>query len=220
MEAVTGMILAGGKSRRMGGGDKSLSLLGGRPLIAHVIDRIRPQVSDLIVNAAADGERFREFGLEVVCDVIEGQAGPLAGVLTGMEWLSENRPGCEWLLTVPVDTPFLPPDLVRRLAEAVSNDKADMACALSGGRTHPVIGLWPARLSGVLRHALTVEDVRKIDAWTARYRIAHVEFATVPQDPFFNVNRPEDLAEAEAASSFPSPPVSFLKDDANKKLPS
>jgi len=196
MKAITGMILAGGMSRRMGG-DKSLCELGGRPLIAHVIDRIRPQVSDLIINAG-NGDRFEEFGLEIAADTVEGQAGPLAGVLTGMEWVSENRPGTEWVLTVPVDTPFLPLDLVQRLMGAVSNDKADMACAMSNGRTHPVIGLWPAGLAGELRHALTIEDIRKIDFWTQRYRIAHVAFDDIPADPFFNINRPEDLAEAEA----------------------
>lgn len=200
--AVNGLILAGGKSRRMGGDDKSFRMLGGKPLIAHVIERIRPQVSELIINAG-DADRFKEFGLEVIADVVEGRAeegpaGPLAGVLSGLERLA-GKPGGEWLLTVPVDTPFLPPDLAERLTDAVRQDQADMACAMSKGRVHPTVGLWPVSMAEELRHALVVEGLRKARLWMARYRVARVAFDDAPADPFFNINRPEDLAEAEAA---------------------
>jgi molybdopterin-guanine dinucleotide biosynthesis protein A len=198
INAVAGVILAGGKSLRMGGGDKSLVMLGGKPLIGHVIERVRPQVADLIINAGGNADRFGDFGLDVVADTVEGQAGPLAGVLTGLEWLAEKRPDADWLLSVPADTPFLPADLVRRLINALIDGKANMACAKSLGRVHPVIGIWPPALAGDLRRAVIDEGVRKTRAWTARYRIAHVEFNASPADPFFNVNRPEDLAAAEA----------------------
>ena len=181
----------------MGGGDKSLVILGGKPLIAHVIGHIRPQVGKLIINAGGNAKRFGDFGPDVVADTIKGQAGPLAGVLTGLEWLAEKRPDAGWLLSVPADTPFLPADLVSRLMDAVGNGKADMACAKSLGRAHPVIGVWPSALAGDLRRAIVDEGVRKTRAWTARYRIAHVEFNAAPTDPFFNINRPEDLAMAE-----------------------
>ncbi len=199
INAVAGVILAGGKSLRMGGGDKSLVMLGGRPLIAHVIERVRPQVADLIINAGGNVDRFGDFGLDVVADTVGGHAGPLAGVLTGLEWLAEKRPEAGWLLSVPADTPFLPADLVRRLMDALIDGGADMACARSIGRIHPVIGIWPSSMAGDLRRAIVDEGLRKARAWTARYRVAHVEFNAAPVDPFFNVNRPEDLAAAEAA---------------------
>ncbi|HEC90385.1 MAG TPA: molybdenum cofactor guanylyltransferase MobA [Alphaproteobacteria bacterium] len=198
MNIVAGVILAGGKSLRMGGGDKSLVMLGDKPLIAHVIERVRPQVADLIINAGGNAERFGDFGLDVLADTIGGRVGPLAGVLTGLEWLAKNQPTAGWLLSVPADTPFLPPDLVRRLTDALIDGKADMACAKSLDRSHPVISIWPSTMAGDLRRAIVDEGVRKVRAWTARYRIAHVEFNAAPVDPFFNVNRPEDLAAAEA----------------------
>ena len=194
---VAGVLLAGGLARRMGGGDKGLALLGGRSLMDRIIKRIRPQVSELIINANGDGARFAEYGLPVVADVIGDFAGPLAGVLTGLEWAAENAPGRPWVASFATDAPFLPGDLVARLLGAAMAEEADMACAASGGRSHPVFALWPVALRGALRHALVDEDIRKIDAWTARYKVATVEFAAAPLDPFFNANRPEDFAEAE-----------------------
>lgn len=180
----------------MGGGDKCLRPLGGRPLLAHIIERARPQVSALVVNANGDPARFASFGLPVVADTIEGFAGPLAGVLTGMEWAAKHRPRAAWLATFATDAPFFPRDLVARLHDAVARERADMACARSNGQDHPVFGLWPVRLAADLRRAME-EGVRKVDLWTARYRLAVAEFAAQPFDPFFNANRPEDLAEAE-----------------------
>ncbi len=194
---VAGVILAGGRARRMGGGDKCLHRLGGKTILEHVIDRARPQVSRLVLNANGDPGRFAQFGLPVAADAIGGFAGPLAGVLTGLEWAREHAPHCPWVASFATDTPFFPEDLVARMLAAVDEEGADIACAASGGRSHPVFGLWPVRLAGELRHALADEDIRKIDLWTARYRLVTVEFPTEPRDPFFNVNRPDDLADAE-----------------------
>lgn len=194
---VAGVILAGGRARRMGGGDKCLHRLGGKTILEHVIDRARPQVSRLVLNANGDPGRFAQFGLPVAADAIGGFAGPLAGVLTGLEWAREHAPHCPWVASFATDTPFFPEDLVARMLAAADDEGADIACAASGGRSHPVFGLWPVRLAGDLRHALAVEDIRKIDLWTARYRLVTVEFPTEPRDPFFNVNRPDDLTDAE-----------------------
>ena len=196
-EYCVGVVLAGGLARRMGGGDKSLLALAGRPLLAHVIERAGPQVGPLILNANGDPGRFESFGLPVVADVIKGFAGPLAGILTGLEWARQHAPGVAWMASFAGDAPFLARNLVARLAQAVEEGAADLACATSGGRTHPVFGLWPVRLAGDLRRALVDEGERKIDAWTARHRIVRVDFPCLPYDPFFNINRPEDLAEAE-----------------------
>ncbi len=195
--AVAGVLLAGGRSRRMGGGDKCLREIAGRPVLAHVIERAQAQVSAIFLNANGDPERFADYGLPVVSDAVPGFAGPLAGVLTGMEWAAANAPDCPWVASFATDAPFLPGDLVARLLGAIEAEGAALACAASGGRAHPVFGLWPVRLAAELRRALVEEGIRKIDLWTARYRLATVEFPTDPVDPFFNTNRPEDMAEAE-----------------------
>ena len=199
---VAGVLMAGGRSRRMGGGDKCLRALAGRPILAHVIARVKPQVGPLVLNANGDPARFAEFGLPVAADVVGGFAGPLAGVLTGLDWAAERVPGCAWLASFATDAPFLPAELVARLAAAVEAPGVDMACAASDGRAHPVFGLWPLALRDDLRRAMVEEEVRKVDVWTARYRLARVEFPLVetaagPLDLFFNTNRPEDLESAE-----------------------
>jgi molybdopterin-guanine dinucleotide biosynthesis protein A len=196
MTEVTGCILAGGLARRMGGGDKGLIRLGGRLVLDHVLDRLKPQVSQVMLNANGDPTRFAHYGLPVVPDSVEGFAGPLAGVLAGLEWARDNTQA-EWVATAATDTPFFPVDFVTRMLAAIEAAGADMACAASDGRHHPVFGLWPVRLAADLRHALVEEDVRKVDLWTARHKLVAVEFATQPHDPFFNVNRPEDVEEAE-----------------------
>lgn len=193
MNAV-GVILAGGLARRLGGGDKALTELGGRPLLSHAIDRLSPQVDRIVINANGDPSRFEAFGLPVVADTVEGFAGPLAGVLAGMEWAKSRN--CHWIVTVATDAPFFPEDLVARLFEAVSDDSADLACVESNGRAHPVFGIWPVRLVDDLRHALVVEDIRKVDVWTGKHRLSRVAFPAPVVDPFFNINRPEDVAEA------------------------
>jgi molybdopterin-guanine dinucleotide biosynthesis protein A len=193
---VVGVLLAGGQSRRMGGGDKSLRLLGGRAILDRVIDRFRPQVGRLILNANGDPSRFAATGLAVAADSVEGFAGPLAGILAGLDWAAANAGSALWIATAATDAPFLPRDLVSRLVVA-TEEGADLVCAASNGRSHPVIGLWPVRLREDLRRALTEGGVRKVDAWTARFRLAVVDFPADPVDPFFNVNTPEDLAAAE-----------------------
>jgi len=195
--SVVGVLLAGGLARRMGGGDKCLRELAGRSLIDILIERAQPQVSQLIINANGDPERFKAQGLDIAPDVIEGYAGPLAGVLTGFEWVSTHVPDAEWVVSFATDAPFIPLDLVARLFQAVEDENADMACAMTSGRTHPVFALWPVRLKDELRRAMMEEEMRKIDLWTGRYNIVHVDFSTDPIDPFFNVNRPDDLAHAE-----------------------
>ena len=195
---VVGLLLAGGRARRMGGGDKCLLHLGGRPLLEHVIHRARPQVARLVLNANGDPARFAAFGLPVVADTIEGFAGPLAGVLAGLDWMAGRVAGADWLATFATDTPFFPLDLVARLREAVARERADLACAASGGRAHPVFGLWPLALRDDLERAMREEGLRKIDRFTARYRLATVEWPVGDIDPFFNVNRAEDLEAAEA----------------------
>lgn len=198
MASIAGILLAGGQSRRMGGGDKCLRPLGGRPILAHIIERAAPQVAYLVINANGDPQRFAQFGLPVVADTVDGYAGPLAGVLTGLEWAAANAPECDWIATFASDAPFFPADLIERLGQAVAGGGADMACAVSGGRRHPVFGLWPVALRAELRAALTEQGIRKVDDWTKDYNLKEVEFSIDTIDPFFNVNRPEDLATAEA----------------------
>ena len=194
---MIGLLLAGGRATRMGGGDKGLRLIAGRPILDHVIERLRPQLGRLLLNANGDPARFAAYGLPVVGDSPPDFAGPLAGVLAGLEWTAREAPDCPLLLSAPTDAPFLPRDLVRRLWAGRESEGADIAMAASGGRTHPVVGLWPAALARALRHALVEEGLRKVDIWTARYRVAVVDFPIEAVDPFFNANRPEDLAEAE-----------------------
>jgi molybdopterin-guanine dinucleotide biosynthesis protein A len=195
--AIVGVLLAGGGSRRMGGGDKCLRELGGRTILDRIIERVTPQVDWLVLNANGDPARFARFGLPVVADSVPGQAGPLAGVLTGLEWARDHLPDCTRVASFAADAPFVPTDLVQMLVASVDGQGADMACAASAGRAHPVFGLWPVRLAADLRRALVDEDIRKVDAWTARYRLATVNFPVEHVDPFFNVNRPDDLAAAE-----------------------
>ena len=175
----------------MGGGDKPLLRLAERSLLEHVIARIRPQVAAMVLNANGDPARFGATGLPVVADPLPDFPGPLAGILAGLRYAATYHPGIAHVVSIPTDTPFLPGDLVARLQAS-----APLAVACSGGRTHPVIGLWPVALADDLDAALRAGD-RKIDRWTARHGVVEVPFASDPVDPFFNVNTPEDLAEAE-----------------------
>ena len=191
---IAGVLLAGGRARRMGGGDKCLRTLGGRSLLARAIARARPQVSVLAINANGDPARFGDFALPVIADPVEGFAGPLAGVLAGLDWAAAA--GHSHVASFATDAPFFPTDLVARLVAAIDGG-ADIACAASGGRAHPVFGLWPVRLREDLRRALCDDGIRKVDAWTARHALAEVDFPVAGHDPFFNANRPEDLARGE-----------------------
>ncbi|MER9236893.1 molybdenum cofactor guanylyltransferase MobA [Mesorhizobium sp. M0622] len=194
---ILGVVLAGGLARRMGGGDKPMREIGGRTILDHVIERLSPQCDELVLNANGDPARFASFGLPVLADTVANYPGPLAGVLAALDWAAENRPQTLWVVSVAGDCPFLPDDLVERLHQAQQDESAELAVASSGGRSHPVIGLWSVALRHELRHALVEENLRKIDRWTARHRLATVAWPVEPVDPFFNANTVEDLSEAE-----------------------
>jgi molybdopterin-guanine dinucleotide biosynthesis protein A len=191
-----GAILAGGQSRRMGT-EKALVPLAGRPLIAWVADRLAPQVDGLLVNANGEPARFAALGLPVVADAVPGHPGPLAGILAALDWARAHRPRARAVLTVPTDCPFLPTDLAGRLVDALAQG-APAAVAASGGRRHPVIGLWPVELAEALRAALVVEGLRRAEQWVDRCGGVAVDFPGAPADPFLNVNSPGDVALAAA----------------------
>jgi molybdopterin-guanine dinucleotide biosynthesis protein A len=180
----------------MGGGDKGLKEIGGKPILDRVIATIKPQLAALAINANGDSLRFSNYELPIIPDGVADFPGPLAGILAGLDWAAAALPSAAYLLSVPTDTPFLPDDLVMRLRQAV-REGAELASVISGGQTHPVIGLWPVSLRDELRQALIGENLRKIDRFTARYRLALVEYPLTPCDPFFNVNTPEDVELAE-----------------------
>ncbi len=195
--AIPGVLLAGGLARRMGGGDKPMRTIAGRTILDRVIVRLTPQCDRLILNANGDPARFAAFGLPVIPDGIADFPGPLAGILAALDWAAANRPDVQFMLSAAADCPFLPRDLVSRLFAALREENAELAVAASDGQSHPVIGLWSVALREQLRHALVVEDIRKIDRWTARYRLATVTWPTTPLDPFFNANTMGDIAEAD-----------------------
>ncbi|MGN6549575.1 MAG: molybdenum cofactor guanylyltransferase MobA [Pararhizobium sp.] len=194
LPSTLGCILAGGLSRRMGGSDKALISLGGKPLLAHVVDRLRPQVPALIVNANGEASRFASFDVRVLPDTVEGFQGPLAGVLSALR--HATRIGLDDVLTMATDTPFAPPNLARRLHGARSS-RDGIALASSGGRVHPVVGLWPVALADDLEDWLRRGDERSVRAWAERHPLTVVDFPFADFDPFFNVNTQSDLAEAE-----------------------
>lgn len=194
---VPGVLLAGGLARRMGGGDKPMRRIGGKTILERVIARLKPQCGELILNANGDPARFASFGLPVIPDNVENFPGPLAGILAALDWAAAHRPGVSLLLSAAADCPFLPRDLVSRLYQALVKDNAQLAVAASDGQSHPVIGLWSVALRDELRHALVQEDIRRIDRWTARYKLATVTWPTIPLDPFFNANTMDDIADAE-----------------------
>jgi molybdopterin-guanine dinucleotide biosynthesis protein A len=191
------VLLAGGLARRMGGGDKPMRKIAGRTILERVIARLAPQCDGLILNANGDPARFAAFGLPVIADGVPDFPGPLAGILAALDWAAVNRPEVAFMLSAAADCPFLPRDLVARLSAARQEQDAALAVAASDGQSHPVIGLWRVALRDELRHALIEEDIRKIDRWTARYKLATVAWPTDPVDPFFNANTIEDVAEAE-----------------------
>jgi molybdopterin-guanine dinucleotide biosynthesis protein A len=196
VELPPAVILAGGLSRRMGGGDKGLLKLGTRSILGHVIDRIRPQAWALALNANGDASRFAGFGLPVIPDLMPGFPGPLAGFLAALSWAAGHHPLATHVLTAPSDTPFLPRDLVARLRGAIG-DSTGSAMAARACRNHPVVGLWPVGWHAPLRAAVETEGLRKVEAWTDRMKTRAVGFDDTPFDPFFNVNTPDDLAAAE-----------------------
>jgi molybdenum cofactor guanylyltransferase len=202
---ITGVLLAGGQSRRMGGGDKGMREINGRPMLAHVLDRFAPQVAGIVLNANGDPARFAAFGLPVAADSVTGNVGPLAGVLAGMHWSAENAPSATHIATVSTDAPLIPQDLVARLAQSLEGRTERIALAASGGHKHPVIGLWPVALADDLETALN-EGVRKVLHWTDRHGTLVLEFPFVGVtgakiDPFFNANTPEEFEQVAALMS-------------------
>ncbi|MDX2159413.1 MAG: molybdenum cofactor guanylyltransferase MobA [Hyphomicrobiaceae bacterium] len=198
--SIVAVILAGGLSRRMGGGDKGLLGLGSSTMLDAVLARIAPQVAGLVLNANGDPARFAVFRLPVVADPVEGFVGPLAGVLAGMRWAAAHAPAACHVLSVSSDAPFLPADLVDRLADAILPGGGRIAIARSGGELHPVIGLWPVALAHDLEAALR-GGVRKVLDWTDRHGTVPVDFpffqvGCIEVDPFFNANTPAELDEA------------------------
>ena len=192
-----GLVLAGGLARRMGGGDKALITIGGVTILDRVLGLLRSACAEIILNANGDPARFARYGLPVIPDSVPDFAGPLAGILAGLDWAAANRPDVAWVVSVPGDCPFLPRDVVPRLHEARQKAGIPLACARSDDWRHPVVALWPVALREDLRHALVDEGLRKIEVWTARYGVAIAHWPAKPVDPFFNVNTPEDAAEAE-----------------------
>jgi molybdopterin-guanine dinucleotide biosynthesis protein A len=198
---VAGLLLAGGRSSRMGGGDKSLRLLGGRPIIERIIDRLKPQISDIVINANGDTSRFASYRLPVISDIIVGFAGPLAGVHAGLEWIKANRPDKTHVVTIATDTPFFPLDLVRRFLAKESNGLT-LVVAQSDEGVHPVIGLWPVVLAPAIAEFLK-QDKHKVGRFVEEQKAIEVHFPKaevggVLVDPFFNINEPEELARADA----------------------
>lgn len=199
-ERVAGILLAGGRSSRMGGGDKCLRSLAGRPVLAHIIERLRPQVGDMVINANGEPRRFAEFGLPIVADSIVGFAGPLAGIHAGLEWVKRSLPDVAYAITIATDTPFIPADLVRRFLAARA-EGSKLLVARSNAGAHPVIGLWHLDLAAELEKSLAAGE-RKAGKWVAEHGAVEVFFPDTniggtPVDPFFNINRPEDLVHAD-----------------------
>jgi molybdopterin-guanine dinucleotide biosynthesis protein A len=199
-----GVVLAGGLARRMGGGDKARIRIGGVPVLERIIERLRPQCAGLILNANTDAARFADIGLPVVADSVPDYAGPLAGILAGLDWTAEHATQIEWIVSAPGDCPFLPRDLVTRLHQARVGASALLACASSAKRPHPAAAIWPVELREDLRRALTRDGVRRVTEWSARYPFGMAAWAVTPVDPFFNINKPEDVAEAgRLAAQYP-----------------
>ena len=203
MQAPLGVILAGGLATRMGGGDKGLLQLGGQSLLSRVIERLEPQVAGLALNANGDAARFADFELPVIADSIEGFAGPLAGVLAGLDWAATQ--GADCIVTAAADTPFFPADLVPRLLLAAEDAGTTMALAASphptrGMLRQPTFGVWPVALREDLRAALK-DGLRKVVLWTDKHGAALAPFQATGFDPFFNVNNPEDMKVAETLIS-------------------
>jgi len=213
-----GILLAGGLARRMGGGDKGLKTIGGTSILSRIIATMAPQCAGLIVNANGEAHRLADLGFPIVPDDVPGFAGPLAGILAGLDWIAAYHADCAYAVSIPTDTPFLPDNLVMRLQEARMHEGADIACATSGGATHPVIALWPVALRHDLRHALVDEDIRKIDRFTQRSKMAYADWPVAPYDPFFNANEPQDIEEAERILANPQSVIASEAKQSRQKL--
>ncbi|MGH6760175.1 MAG: molybdenum cofactor guanylyltransferase MobA [Phyllobacterium sp.] len=201
MSAIA-VVLAGGRSSRMGYEDKALKDLGGRPLLAHVLDRLAPQAAHIALNTNADPGLYAGFGLPVIPDSISGFAGPLAGILAGMEWTAGHHPDASHILTVAADTPFFPTNLSNVLEEAATHPTGRIALATSNGQWHPVFAYWPVAYRLDLRAWLAQPQHRRVREWIRSKPHVLVDFPLIKAqngayiDPFFNANTPEDLEQA------------------------
>ncbi|MFD1694711.1 molybdenum cofactor guanylyltransferase MobA [Roseibium aestuarii] len=193
---ILACVLAGGQSRRMGGGDKTLLDLGGRSMLEIILDRLRPQAGQIVLNANGDPQRFSAYGLPVIADPVEGFKGPLAGILAGLLHARDTAPQVTHVVSIAGDTPFFPANLIARLTGHLPTARPTIALASSNQRLHPVFGLWPVALADDLADWLAAGESGKVLAWVDRHDSIEVDFADDPAsglDPFFNANRPEDL---------------------------
>ena len=197
MDVTLGLILAGGRATRLGGVEKALVELAGAPLLDHAIRKMRPQCAALAINANGDFTRLAPFALPVIADDPPEFAGPLAGILAGLEFAQRELPEITDVVSLAVDTPFAPADLVARLQSA-RRGPARIAVAASGGRLHYAVALWPVALADDLRRAVVKEGLRRVAHFADRHGVAVAEWPNEPSDPFFNVNTPEDLVRAQA----------------------
>lgn len=203
-DQVLGCVLAGGQSRRMGGGDKTLLDLNGKPMLEIILKRLSAQVPDIILNANGDPERFSQYNFPVVADPVAGFAGPLAGILAGMDYARRNKPQVSHVVSIAADTPFFPADLTDRFVRATPVHKPVIALASSSDKLQPVFGLWPVALHDDLHDWLANGQSGKVLAFVDRHDSIEVAFTQDPAiglDPFFNANRPDDLRTARSAAS-------------------
>ncbi len=199
--AITGVLLAGGLNRRMHGQNKGSLLLTGQPLIEQVAQRAKPQVAELLLNSNTPlAPNIPNVFTATINDSLPDYPGPLAGILAAMQWCRTHQPHTQWLASFTVDTPFLPRSGIATLLKAATQVNAQYVCAASYGRRHPLFALWPIAQADALHDALVNQGIRKVQAWTDQFSTLEVDFTptdAAQPDPFFNINTPEDLAEAE-----------------------
>jgi len=196
---ILGAILAGGQSKRMGK-DKLFLELNNKKLIEHTIDKVKKYLKKVIVITNQDNEFFSKNNLTTVKDSIEGQLGPLVGILTAMQWAKENLNKCSWIATFPCDTPFFPESIIKSFIEESEKKESLILSASSHGRKHNIFGLWSLNLYDKLKDDLINKKVRKVQDWTEKNKIKNLEFTFKDYDPFFNINTKEDLEFAKKLS--------------------
>jgi len=190
---ILGVLLANAPNRHICCADKCLKRLKGIPVLDYVMDRIKPQVSQLILNANGDPTRFNHAHCPVVPDIVEGSPSVLSGILTGMEWAMDNAPDCEWIVTVATDAPLIPNDLIQHMLDEVTQKNADMAYVRCGKQAHPEFGIWPVCLAEDLRYAIEEENLKSINRWIKDYNVLEVNYSAEPIDRFSNANFIEGL---------------------------
>ncbi len=202
MKQVTGSILIGGKSSRMGGEIKCLKKFNNSSIIERIIQRSKSQVSNLIINCNSDDKSINKIKLPIFSDIIKGYLGPLAGIHASLKWIKSNNSNHKWLVTFAGDTPFFPLNLVDKLYNEALNNKKKIVIANSFGRNHPIFAIWHTSLEEDLKSAIEKEQIRKIELWARRYEFSVINFDNYKYDPFFNINEYEDLIEAEKIENY------------------